>query len=630
MLRYLRENTGNWIIKIFLGIIVIVFVFLGIGTMSANKEDTIGKIDDMPITFKEYERAYKTIYSQMQASFGRNLNDEILKMLNLKQQALDAVIEQKLVLSKADSMGIIISSEELQEHISSFEPFLDNGSFSLSKYKRVLAQNSVSPSDFELSQINALKTQKLKNIVLGFVSVSDAEAKEWYVYQNTKAAVNYIVFDPTLYSNISPDDKQIRKFYKENKEKYKSNAKKQARYLRFKFADYKDKTNIKTEQIKKYYNENKEQFVTPEQVEVRHILIKLDQDASEDEVKQAKNKAEQIYEKAFKGENFEKLAKQYSQGPSKDEGGYLGKFDKYTMVKPFSDKAFSMKENEISKPVKTRFGFHIIKLIKKHDSITKTLKQISKEIKAILEQDKIQSLAYDDADKALNSILDGDDFDQAALLAKTKVIKTKEFDKSGTGLDFSGSSKFAITAFELSSNETSEIIEIDDSYYLIEIIKTIDPAVLSFDLVKEDAKNDLVVQLQNEKAEQSAKDYAKKGLKADNIQELAKKNKLTLQTTDLFKRNAYIQDIGNSSEFISAAFALNNKDNKIHPEPIVVQSKYYIIGFKEKQIPVFENVDDIDTFKNEIINKKQIQSYQAWIQELKSNSEITYDPEILN
>jgi len=90
MLRYLRENTGNWIIKFFLGIIVIVFVFLGIGSFGSKRKDSVATINDVPVTIKEYQRAYDALVEQVRARFGKNFNEDILKALNVKQQALDS------------------------------------------------------------------------------------------------------------------------------------------------------------------------------------------------------------------------------------------------------------------------------------------------------------------------------------------------------------------------------------------------------------------------------------------------------------------------------------------------------------------------------------------------------------
>ncbi len=88
MLRYLRENSGNWIIKVFLGIIVVVFVFLGVGSMNATRNNSVATVNDVPITVDEYQQAYQTLVEQMRNRFQDNLTEDLLKALNVRQQAL--------------------------------------------------------------------------------------------------------------------------------------------------------------------------------------------------------------------------------------------------------------------------------------------------------------------------------------------------------------------------------------------------------------------------------------------------------------------------------------------------------------------------------------------------------------
>ncbi|NOX34110.1 MAG: peptidyl-prolyl cis-trans isomerase, partial [Deltaproteobacteria bacterium] len=394
MLRYLRENTGNWIIKIFLGIIVIVFVFLGVGSFGSKRNNSVAMVNDEPVTIKEYQRAYKAMVDQMRARFGKNLNNDLLKALNVKQQALNSLIEQKLVLAEADKLDITVSDKELQDSLLSIKAFQQNGKFNLARYKKVLSLNSLNPEIFEQDQINSLRQQKVRDLILSAVNVSDFEAKSWYLFQNTKTSVNYLLFNPDDYTDIRPDDEQIDKYYTENKDKYKSKPKVKALYLKFSPEDYKDKVSISKADIKEFYDQNKEQFKIPPKIEARHILIKVNEDAKEEIVNQAEKRALKIYNMAEKGQNFQELAKKYSEGPSKDSGGYLGIFEKKAMVKPFADKAFSMKANEISKPVRTRFGWHIIKVVAKFDASIKTLAQVSEKIKRNLAQKELLNLAY--------------------------------------------------------------------------------------------------------------------------------------------------------------------------------------------------------------------------------------------
>jgi len=630
MLRYLRENTGNWIIKIFLGIIVVVFVFLGVGSFGSKRNNSIATINGEPITMEEYQQAYKAIVDQMRARFGKNLNDDILKALNVKQQALDSLIEQKLVLAQADILEITISDKELQQSLFSIKAFQRDGMFNLDQYRKVLSLNSLNPEIFEQNQINSLRQQKVRDMVLSAVNVSELEARNWYLFQNAKIAVDYLLFDPDSYTDIHPDQEQIKNFYNGNKDNYKSDPEIKVWYLKFSPEDHTDKVSVSESNIKDYYQEHPEDFKTPQKVEARHILIKIDQDAEEEKVTAAQKKAQQIYEMAVKDQDFEKLAKQYSEGPSKEGGGYLGIFEKKAMVKPFADKAFSMKPGEISNPVRTRFGWHIIKVVAKFDASTQTLEQVSGKIKKELEQLEMQNLAYDKAGEAFDAVIDGDDFEQVALIADKQIVKTQEFAMNGEGLDMADNTGFARAAFELSLDDISDVKQFGDSYYLIKSVVKIEPVVQELDSVKERVVKELTAKLQNEQAKNDADLYLKKALDTKALDQIAGEYQLKLNSTKLFTRNSNIEGVGNSSEFNQASFALSQK-NKIHPEIIETSSKYYIIGFKEKKFPEESKIsDNLKNIKNEITWRKQTQSFQAWINELKKHSEINYDPQVLN
>ncbi|MBT6340884.1 MAG: peptidyl-prolyl cis-trans isomerase [Desulfobacula sp.] len=631
MLRYLRENTGNWIIKIFLRIIVIVFVFLGVGSFGSKRNDSIVTINDESITIKEYQQAYKAIVDQMRATFGKNLNDDILKALNVKQQALDSLIEQKLVLAQADKLEIMVSEKELQDNLFSIKAFQKNGRFNIDQYKKVLSLNSLNPEIFEFNQLNLLRQQKVKDIVLSTVNVSDFEARDWYIFNNTQTAVDYLQFDPDNYSGIQPDEKQINSFYAENKDRYKSEPKLNAVYLKFSPKDYQDKIKITQANIKDYYEQSQEQFKIPQKVEARHILIKVAEDAKEEKVNEALKRAQDIFDLTVKGEDFEQLAKQYSEGPTKDNGGYLGIFDKQSMVKPFADKAFSLGAGEISKPVRTTFGWHLIKVVAKFDASIQTLAMASENIKKGLEQLEMQNLAYYKAGEAFDAVIDGDDFEQVALIANKKLVSTKDFDISGQGLEIEDNKSFASACFDLNTDAISDVKEIGGSYYLIKIVKKIEPVLQAIDIVSDTVLKDLKLKLQIQKAKEDAQLIVSKISDGKTLENLSKENNFVLKSTKLFTRNSSVEDIGNSSAFVQASFSLS-ENNTIFPEIIEVASKYFIVGFKEIKYPEeTEIIENLKTVKTQISSKKLSQYYQAWVNELKNNSKINYDnPEILN
>ncbi len=179
-----------------------------------------------------------------------------------------------------------------------------------------------------------------------------------------------------------------------------------------------DKANISDEDIKKYYGNNLDKYKEPEKVKVSHILIKVAPDANEEAKKKAESKAKEILARAKKGEDFAKLAKEFSEDTgSSQNGGDLGFFQKGRMVKEFEDAAFKLKTGEISDIVKTKFGYHIIKAEDKKEEKQKTLSEVKSQIKETLSRETIKS-KLDEYTKKL--------FAESKVVLHPELLKTKE------------------------------------------------------------------------------------------------------------------------------------------------------------------------------------------------------------
>lgn len=149
---------------------------------------------------------------------------------------------------------------------------------------------------------------------------------------------------------------------------------------------------VSDEDAKKFYEKNKSEFSQPEMIKARHILIKVQSGAPEKTWKEAETKARDIKKKLEKGADFAQLAKQYSEDPgTKDKGGELGLFPKGRMVPEFENAAFALKAGEISAPVKTPFGYHIIKVEEKKPAEVKTLKEAMPQVKQMVKSEKQQT-----------------------------------------------------------------------------------------------------------------------------------------------------------------------------------------------------------------------------------------------
>ncbi|MCP3900465.1 MAG: peptidyl-prolyl cis-trans isomerase, partial [Desulfobacteraceae bacterium] len=326
------------------------------------------------------------------------------------------------------------------------------------------------------------------------------------------------------------------------------------------------------------------------------------------------------YEMALdKNNKFEDLAKKYSEGPSSSNGGYLGSFAKGDMVAPFSDKAFSMEKGEISKPVKTRFGWHIIKVEEKFKPTKKLFDQVKAEIERNIISKKVSDDAYYDAGDAFDAVIDGDSLEQAGLITKRKVRKIGPFSQNGQGVE---SIKFAEAAFSTMINEISNIVEIENSYYLIKPIERIGPVVLGFGMVKERVQKDIIAKLQNEKAEKLSNDILLLSKENKILSEIAKNQNLKLETSELFGRNGYIREIGYSPNISDAAFQLIN-EGEIYFKPLKMNNTFYVIALEKRSIPEnFKDAEEEKTIKAKLVDQKRKIVYSAWVENLKAFNKV--------
>lgn len=629
MLKFMRENAGSWLIKIILGLIVVVFVFFGMGSMGAKKRNQVALVNDMPITMEAYKRSYQGIIDQMRQRFGDNLNDELLEMLQVRKQALDRLIEEKLISQEADNLDIQVTDEALQNVLSNINAFQKNDRFDIDTYKRVLLSNRLNPENFEAMQRESMRQSMVRETVFGSVKVSDLEAAAWYREENTQTAIAYVSFESDAF-DVSPEESALKEYYSKNQDKFKSEPQLKVQYLEFMASDYKDQVSITDEKINLYYKENSEEFSTPEQVEASHILIKVDENADADTVEKARLEAVAVYEKASAGEDFAELAKKYSQGPSKDNGGYLGKFEKNAMVKPFAEKAFSMKAGDVSEPVKTRFGWHVIHVKSRIDASVKSLEDATKEIGKKLADAEMKNMAYDLAGKSFDAVIDGDDLEQAALIVDEKILEVGPFTIQGPEGDFKNKSLFARTAFGLTVGDVSDVKEIGDAYYIIKPVERIEPAVLPYEEVKERVKIELTAKLQDEKAKDAATAFLETAKKFPSLEDAVKDSALVLKETPLFLKNGNIPELGRNPEIADAAFKLSEKD-WLYAEVLKGAEGYYVISYKDKKVPEPSVVkENIDSVKDRLTRTKQGRTYEAWIQALKDKSKIEIQDGFLN
>jgi len=621
----MRKHAGTWMIKIILGAIVVVFVFWGVGSYTSRRSGQVASVNGTIITLDDYRITYGNLVEQVRQSFGNNLNEELIEMLQLRKRALDQLIDRSLMLQAAEKFKLTVSDEELSESIRNISAFQTAGAFDGRRYINTLNRNKITPETFEIQQRDAILIDKLQAFISGNIKVSDPEAQQSYIWNNTEVDIDYVILEPQQYKEIELTDEEIRNYFDQNKDSYKTDPRIKIRYLYFKPEDYAGKVTVSEDDIQDYYESNPEKFKSPKTVEARHILIKLGPDANAEEVESARQRIETVLEMAKEGRDFAELAKQYSEGPTKTQGGNLGAFRREAMVKPFADKAFSMKAGEISEPVRTRFGWHIIKVEKVNPEKTLTLSEAEGDILKNLKADFSKNLAYDEAEAVYDESFEGRNLDVIAEERNLKILTTEYFSQKNPPAEIKANPRFTSFAFSLPTNEISGVQDFGDGYYLIEVIDQVPAQISELETVEAKVKKDLVKEKQDTKARDEAQAFLAELKNGETFATLGEKFKLAPKKTGFFKRNDSIPTIGSERDLARIAFRLSD-NNKLPEEVIKGQKGYFVISFRERQKPSLEGFEKEKTeIKERLLQQKTLKTFDAWLKQLKNESQITIE-----
>lgn len=622
MLSFLRKNAGTWLIKVLLGAIVLVFVFWGVGSFRERGEGWAAKIDGEPISYEQYNQAYNQMIEYYRKAYGQQFNDELVKMLNLRQKALEQVIDRQLMLREADRRGILVTDEELSDTVRSMAVFQEDGLFSPKRYRSVLSLNRLTPEMFEASQRDMMRIEKLQKMLTAELDVSEPEVQQWYAWRHAKTKVAYVRIQPEMLDSVTVDDAEIKAYYDAHPQDFRIEEKRVVQYVEFPASRYVSKVQVSDEDIREYYESKPAEFEKPKTVEARHILFRVAKDASEDDVEKARKKALDVLKQAKEGKDFAELAKKYSEDPAKANGGYLGAFKKEDMVAPFSEKAFSMQPGEISDPVRTTYGWHIIKVEKVHDAHKQSLEEATAGIRSKLQQERSTNEAMNAAAAFSQKALEPIGFQKAAEADGLQVVTTEPFGRSGpNGLP--DAARFAETAFSLDPEGVSDAVSLNTSTYIVMQLLRVEPEhPADFDTVREKAKTLARKAKQDQEASKMAEDILKSLKEGKSFADIPTSKALIKGETDFFEKNAAISGIGFEPVINHTAFSLN--EGKPFPDTTLKgENGYYVIRFLEKKAGDLEGYDkEKESIRSFLLNQKQTALMEGFMQDLKRKSDI--------
>ena len=619
----MRRHTKGILVKVLVGLIAVVFVFWGVYAIREKPGSKIAYVNGDLITGLEYDAKYREILDALQKQYKEYWNDSLIKAFQIKQRALNSLIEKRLISQESNRIGLGVTDDEVANAIFTYPAFQVNGKFDERRYRTLLNYNRMEPADFESSIKLELLGKKIQNFIKCFFPTTDMEIMNYYSYQKEKVNIGFVSFNPRDFkgkTEVKQDEKEA--YFKAHKEKYRIPEKIKIAYLVLDPSDFLDKVSITEKEISDYYELNQERFKNPKKIKARHILLKVSPDASESENKETKERALSLLKRLKNGEDFAALAKKYSQGPTASRGGDLGYFTRGKMVKPFEKLAFSLKKGEIGGPVKTRFGWHIIRVDDIKEATVKTFSEVRNQIVTIIKNDISKEMAHERALTLMDQM--PYDIDLATYAAQHGLTakETDYFPKKGAIPGLGGDERLIKSIFSLKKGETSEIIEHKNKFYIIQVVDTKSSHIPKISEVSDQLDKDFINHLSLIAAKREAEGYLEKLKGGADWSELAKIKGLETDETGFFTRGDNIPKIGYSSLLSEVSFALSSQ-NRYPDEVFVVNNKVYIIRWLAREELNQESFDkEKDSFKQMYLLMKDRRIFNAWIQSIKEKAEI--------
>ena len=556
----------------------------------------------------------------------------------MKTQALDALIHRKLLLLESDNLNIQVSDEELVSHIQSFPAFQKDNKYNQTYYDNYIKFNRLTHLDFEEGQREALRIEKLEKMISGNTLVSQTEILDEFKNVEESVKFDYIAFSEDHFEIAEPvNETDLKSYYDKNKIQFEVPNQIKVDYVKVTPKDFEDSIVPNEEDIQEYYDTKISTFRVPKKYTASHILFQLeptglDEKASEEEKQKAteeaaKKEALDALKKIRDGADFKKLAEELSDDPSSgDKGGNLGEFPKGTMVPEFEAALDKLKPGEISEPVKSPFGYHIIRLDKKTDERIKLLAEVKDAVIQSIKVTKARQKARRIVKRISKSTQKGSSFSESAADQKAE-IKTSDFisRKKHTIADVGPAPEFFNAAFSLGDDQVSEPIHTFEASYILKVKERKPAFIPDLDSVRKEVQEKALEDANKKLTSRKFKELAGKLESGKDLGKIAEELKMQVQHTPFFSRADSIPGVGDFQNIKDQVFPLK----KGQTTSATAFRKHYLIQFQDRKEAGEPTKEQLATISEQLKRQKSTTAFNDWLKNLREKSNIMIDQTLL-
>ncbi|QVL48525.1 MAG: SurA N-terminal domain-containing protein [Thiocapsa sp.] len=509
MLQAIRERAQGWLAWVIVGLISIPFALWGIQSyLGVGGEPVVATVNGVDITDRDLSRRAQQARIELRERLGAAYDPALFEEGRLRAEVLDDMIRQTLLLDASNRIGMRVSDEEVRIQILSEPAFQRDGRFDRESYERLLRLQGLSPAQFEEQLRQQLIGNQLLRAVVGSELITSRELDDYRRLAGQTRELSYAVMPAADFQSDAPiGEDEIQAFYAANAARFQSPEMVTLEYLVLDVGELAKGAEIGDDELLRVYEQDQSRFGQPELRSVRHLLATVPQDADEASAQAVEAQVQSIRERILAGEAFDEVARSESQDPgSASEGGSLGTIEQGIMDPVFDMVAFALPEGELSQPVRTRFGYHLIEVTEIIPPAVKSFDEVKEELRAEVSRQRGESLFYDLGERLANVAYETPDSLEPAAEELGLTLQQSDWIGRAGGEGVLGHPRVTGAAFSdevLVGRNNSDLIEPERDVLRAVVLRVADHRVAAVRPLDE-VRDEIVEALRSERAGEAA------------------------------------------------------------------------------------------------------------------------------
>jgi peptidyl-prolyl cis-trans isomerase D len=618
VMRRYRKLLQIGLLVVIAAFVASLFVFGAAGTRD-ERDPRLGvaTVNGETIPIERFQRRYESYVEAYAQIYRDRFSAEMAERLGLPQQVVGDLIQEALVVQRANAEGLSVTDEELNTRIHAIPAFQDNGRFALKRYQETLKRRGFTPATFETEIRRELTRAKVESAIRNGVKVSDAELEQAFRLrkEEVRAAWALVELAPIV-ALTEATDAELSAYLTQHPDEFRQPERRRVQYVTLNPRDV--PATVTDAEVEKYYTEHAKEFETPHQVRAAHILARVPEVGGSEAEDKARAKIADAIRRLRAGQDFGKVAQELSEDPSTAaRGGELGLVGRGEMVPQFEQALFALKKGEVSsEPVRSPFGFHAIKALDIQEGRRKPLKEVAAQIRTKLAGDAAERAAKAKAEEIRPALQVAKDFmAEARKLGLQPVETTMARPDRVAGL--AAPDSLAEAAFGLALGGTSTPVSTPAGLVLLKSVESIPAGVPPLPEVKEQ----VATSVKRQKAETIALERAKQ-LAADagggDLAGAAKKAGATTGETARFSRTKPAERLPGDAMLA----ALQTPAGQLSA-PVKAQQGYYVVKVLERVPPDPSGfAGERDKLMKDVLTQKQSLAWESWLSGARANAKI--------